>query len=64
MRLNGLFNFCTPWNCPKIIDFLMVFGEGQSLTGLLELVWQIFLFVCLFCRYLLVKNFLTPGKPT
>ena len=64
VRLNGLFNFCTPWNCPKIIDFLMVFGEGQSLTGLLELVWQIFLFVCLFCRYLLVKKILTPGKPT
>ena len=38
MRLNGLFDFCTPWNCQEIIDFLMVLGEGRSLTGLLELV--------------------------
>ena len=38
VRLNGLFGFCTPWNCQKIIDILMVLGEGWSLTGLLELV--------------------------
>ena len=38
VRLNGLFDFCTPWSCQKIIDFLMVLGEGQSWTGLLELV--------------------------
>ena len=38
VRLNGLFDFCTPWNCRKIVDFLMVLGEGRSLTGLLELV--------------------------
>ena len=38
VRLNGLFDFCTPWNCQKIIDILMVLGEGWSLTGLLELV--------------------------
>ena len=37
VRLNGLFDFCTPWNCQEIIDFLMVLGEGRSLTGLLEL---------------------------
>ena len=24
VRLNGLFDFCIPWNCQKIIDFLMV----------------------------------------
>ena len=22
VRLNGLFDFCTPWNCQKIYDFL------------------------------------------
>ena len=38
MCLNGLFDFCTPWNCQKIADFLMVLREGRSLTGLLELV--------------------------
>ena len=38
VRLNGLFDLCTPWNCQKIIDFLMVLGEGRSLTGLPELV--------------------------
>ena len=38
VRLNGLFDFCTPWNCQKIIDFLMVLREGRSLTGLLEIV--------------------------
>ena len=38
MRLNGLFDFCTPWTCQKIIDFLMVLREGRSLTGLLEIV--------------------------
>ena len=38
VRLNGLFDFCTPWNCQKIKDFLMVLGGGRSLTGLLELV--------------------------
>ena len=38
VRLNGLSDFCTPWNCQKIIAVLMVLGEGQSLTGLLKLV--------------------------
>ena len=38
MRLNGLFDFCAPWNCQKVIDFLMVLGKGRSLTGLPELV--------------------------
>ena len=38
VRLNGLFDFCTLWNCQKIIDFLMVLGNGRSLTGFLELV--------------------------
>ena len=38
VRLNGLFDICTPCNCQKIYDFLMVLGEGRSLTGLLELV--------------------------
>ena len=59
-RLNELFDFC---NRQKII---MVLGEGRSLTGLLELVWYLTpnvamasqtIFVCLFCCYLLVKNF-------
>ena len=38
LRLNGLFDFCISWNHQEIINFLMVLGEGQSLTGLLELV--------------------------
>ena len=38
VRSIWLFDFCTPWNCQKIIDFPMVLGEGWSLTGLLELV--------------------------
>ena len=38
MRLNELYDFCTPWNCQKVIDFLMALGESWSLTGLLELV--------------------------
>ena len=27
--LNGLFDFCTPWNWQKIIDFFMVLGEAE-----------------------------------
>ena len=27
--LNGSFDFCTPWNCQKIIDFLLVLGERR-----------------------------------
>ena len=59
-RLNELFDFC---NRQKII---MVLGVGRSLTGLLELVWYLTpnvamasqtIFACLFCCYLLVKNF-------
>ena len=38
LRLNGLFDFCISWNHQEIINFLMVLGERQSLTGLLELV--------------------------
>ena len=72
MRLNGLFDFCTPWNCQKIIDFLMVLGE-------VELNWFAWTFlilyakcangfsdfiVCLFCCHLLVKIFLATCKPT
>ena len=33
VHLNGLFDFCTPWNCQKIIDFLMVLVEGWSLNS-------------------------------
>ena len=33
VSFNGLFDFCTLWNCKKIRDFLMVLGEGRSLTG-------------------------------
>ena len=29
VRLNGLFDFCTPWNWQKIIDFLMVLGKAE-----------------------------------
>ena len=29
VRLNELCDFCTPWNCQKIIDFLMVLGEAE-----------------------------------
>ena len=29
VRLNGLFDFYTLWNCQKIIDFLMVLGEAE-----------------------------------
>ena len=47
VRLNGLSDFCTPWNCQKIIAVLTVLGEGQSLTGLPEL----FCMVPLFWRY-------------
>ena len=36
--LNGLFNFCAPWNCQKIIDFLIILRDGWNLTGLLELI--------------------------
>ena len=28
--LNGLFDFWTPWNCQKIIYFLMVLGGGGA----------------------------------
>ena len=28
--LNGLFDFWTPWNCQKIISFLMVLGGGGA----------------------------------
>ena len=69
VHLNGLFDFCTPWNCQKIIDFLMILGERWSLTGLLEFIWyytpnvamasQTLLFVSLFCSY-----FLTTCKAT
>ena len=62
VRLNGLFDFCTPWNCQKVIDFLIVLEDGWSWTSFLEIVWyytpnvaiasQTLLFVCLFCRYL------------
>ena len=38
VRLNALLDFCTFWNRQKIMDFPMVLGKKQSLTGLLELV--------------------------
>ena len=74
VRLNALLDFCTFWNRQKIMDFPMVLGKKQSLTGLLELVWyytlnvamasQTLLFACLSCRYLLPKIYLTTCKPT
>ena len=65
VRLNGLFDFCTPWNCQKIIDFLMVLGEAElnwfAWTCLILYAkcgngFSNFIVFCLFCRYLLVKK--------
>ena len=53
VHLNGLYGLCTSWNWQKIIDFLMILGEGRNLTGLLELVWYYLPNVTMACQTLL-----------